>query len=493
MVAVNAALSVVYPHMTGVGGDAFWVLREAKTGRMFALNATGQAGAHATLPYYRAEGEQIPKRGVRAALTVPGAVSGWLEVHARFGRLERARVLRPAIDLARNGFPVSSGLAGAYQRWLGLLQEVPDTARCLLISGRAPVAGEQIRQPALADTLERIAEGGHAAFYEGPVAEEISRWLALNGGVLTAADFAAHRAEWVEPLEATYRGQRILTTPPNSQGYVHLLMLKLLEHFNVSELRDRPDDYIDLLVRVTAAAVSVREQRLADPAAAEQPIEEVLADGHIQTLLPAIRSAHPAALHAPVAGTGDTTYSVAVDADGNAAGAIQSVFQEWGSGVIAGNSGVLLQNRGTAFSLDPARADRLEPGSRPFHTLVSSAMLSASGELELVYGTMGGLGQPQTQTAILTRIVDHGLEVSEAIAAPRWVYGPLRGEPANQRVRLEARYDTTVRDALRERGHDCVFTDAYSDDCGHAQAVRVDGSVVSAGADPRADGAALGF
>jgi gamma-glutamyltranspeptidase/glutathione hydrolase len=493
MVAVNATLSVVYPHMTGIGGDAFWIMYDATTGRVHALNATGRAAASATLPFYRRHGSEIPRRGALSALTVPGTVDGWLAAHERFGRLPLRRLLTPAIDFARRGFPVSNGLAGAYGRWEGLLRRTPDTARCLLIAGRSPVAGDQLLQPALANTLEQIATDARAAFYEGRIAQEIAAWARRHGGVLTASDFAAHRSEWVEPLEGSYRGRRVLTTPPNSQGYVHLMMLKLLEHFDIADLRTRTADYIDLLVRVTSAAVRTREQRLADPAAAEVPVTELLGDENIEKLLLSVRDVPAGEVFRLAARAGDTTYSVAVDADGNAAGVVQSIFHEWGSGVVAGDSGVLLQNRGAAFSLDPARADRLRPGARPFHTLVSSVMLAAPGIPELVYGTMGGLGQPQTQSILVTRVVDHGMAVADAIAAPRWIYGPLRGEPPNRRVRIEARFDRSVQDDLRSRGHDCVLTDAYSDDCGHAQAAQITATSVQAGADPRADGTAVGF
>jgi gamma-glutamyltranspeptidase/glutathione hydrolase len=493
MVAVNAALSVVYPHMTGVGGDAFWLIYEASTGRVHALNATGRAARSATLHLYRRFGATVPRRGPHAALTVPGAVDGWLQAHGRFGRLSFERVVAPAIRHARHGFPISRRLANAFGRWETLLKTIPDTAAALLGPDGAPTAREPLVQPALAQTLEAIAAGGRAEFYEGRVAAAMAHALRQQGGVLSEVDFAEHRSEWVEPLRGAYRGRSICTTPPNSQGYVHLLLLRLLERFDVAALRDRPADYIDLVVRAAAASFRVRDARLADPTLAAGSVADLFGADALEPLLADVTRDDVRAVFAPAAAPGDTTYSVAVDRDGNAAGVIQSLFHEWGSGVVAGSTGVLLQNRGSAFSLDPGRADRLAPGERPFHTLVASMQFDRDGALELIYGTMGGLGQPQTQTILVTRIVDHTMPVYHAIAAPRWVYGPLRGEPNNRRVRIERRFGATVMNKLRDRGHDCELIDRYSDDCGHAQAIQIGPRSLAAAADPRADGAALGL
>jgi gamma-glutamyltranspeptidase len=493
MVAANAALGVVYPHMTGVGGDAFWLLHDAATGRQHVLNASGRAAAAATPEAYAGAAEIAP-RGPRAALTVPGAVDGWAQAHARFGRLPFADCLAPAIALARDGFPLANSPARYAHDFRDVLAATPATAAAYLgPDGSPPPRGDVLRLPRLADTLEAIAAGGRSAFYEGEIAAAIAGWLARNGGVLTADDFAAHRSDWVDPARVRYRGRTAVAPPPNSQGFAGLQILGMLDHVDVPALAGDPGAYVDAVVRATALAFEDRDRHLCDPNFGDIPLDRLLDPAYLAERAARLGGAGaPAAPLAVPRAAGDTTFSCAVDADGNAAAVIQSIYQEWGSGVVAGDTGVLLQNRGCFFSLDPEHPNCLAPGKRTAHTLTAAMLIGDDGP-ELVYGAMGGEGQPQTHAAIATRVVDHGLSVQEAVDAPRWLLGRTWGEE-HRGLRLEARFGDAVARDLAARGHQNLrLVDDWTDVMGHAQAIRVFADRLEAAADPRGDGAALGL
>jgi gamma-glutamyltranspeptidase len=491
MVAVNATLAVVYPHMTGAGGDAFWLLHDAATGEQHVLNASGRAAMAADRSDH--DGDAIAFRGPGAALTVPGAVDGWLEAHGRFGRLPLAECLRPAIDYARDGFPVGASLARFSVASLELLRAFPTTAATYLKGDGSPYRqGEILRTPRLADTLEVVAEGGRAAFYEGAVAREIGAFLARHGGVLSADDLAAHRSDWVAPLRVGYRGRTALAPPPNSQGLAALQILGLLDHLDLAALAGDPVAYVDRLVRATAIAFQDRDRHLTDPEHMDVDPQDLLDEDYLAERAVALGAPRPARALAAPAAAGDTTFSCAVDCDGNAAGVIQSIYAEWGSGMVAGDTGLLLQNRGCAFSLDPAHHNCLAPGKRTAHTLTAGMLLGDDGP-ELVYGTMGGEGQPQTSASIVTRVVDHGLSVQEALDAPRWLLGRNWGEE-HRGLRLEGRFGPSVASALTARGHENVtLVEDFTELVGHAQAIAVRPGRLEAAADPRSDGAALGL
>ncbi|MEA2249337.1 MAG: oxamate amidohydrolase, partial [Solirubrobacteraceae bacterium] len=460
------------------------------TGAQHVLNATGRAAAAATCDAYT--GTEIPPRGPRAALTVPGAVDGWVEAHARFGRVALADCLRPAIDYARDGFPVADSLARCSADFRELLAATPTTAAAYLKPDGSPYRrGEVLRLPALAATLEAIAASGRGAFYDGDVGARIGAWLTRHGGPLSADDLAAHRSDWVEPARVRYRGRTAVAPAPNSQGFAGLQILGMLEHLDVAALEDDPTGYVDCIVRATALAFEDRDRYLTDPGFAGIPLDRLLDPEYLRERAARIREPLAAAVAAPRA-AGDTTFSCAVDADGNAAAVIQSIYQEWGSGVVAGDTGVLMQNRGCFFSLDPAHHNRLMPGKRTAHTL-TAAMLIGDGGPELVYGAMGGEGQPQTQAAIATRVIDHGRTVQDAVAAPRWLLGRTWGEE-HRGLRLEGRFGPAVAEALTARGHQNVsLVEDHTEVMGHAQAIQVFADRLEAASDPRSDGAALGL
>lgn len=492
-VAVNATLAVVYPHMTGVGGDAFWLIHDAATGRVHGLNASGRAGAAATRELFRDRGEStIPVRGPRSVVTVPGAVDGWCAAHERFGSLPLARLLEPAITYARDGYAMSAGQARCLDQVADVLARHSPDWECLLPAGRAPSIGRAVLLPLLARTLEAVAARGRAGFYTGPVADEISTSLQRAGGFLTAADFAAHHSDWTEPVHTTYRGYDCYQHPPNSQGFAHLMTLNVLEGYDVAAMGDGVE-YLHAVVEATRLVFADRDRHLSDPAFCPLPMDELLSKDYAARLRARIEPAHaPVPAYAPAAG-GDTTATVVVDGDGNAVSVIQSLYHECGSGFVAGDSGVLLQNRGSFFSLDEGHVNRLEPGKRTFHTLMPG-MLLRDGRPHLVYGTMGGEGQPQTSTALVTRIVDFGHEVQQAIDAPRWLYGRTWGEDTRD-LRIESRTPAPVIDGLRRRGHPVRVVDDFDAVMGHAQAIRVDPdrALLMGGADPRGEGIALGW
>ncbi|MFS0836648.1 gamma-glutamyltransferase [Paenibacillus sp. 1P03SA] len=491
MVAANSVLSVVFPHMTGAGGDAFWLIYDAKTGKRHSLNATGRSGSKVSMSNYSRK-DGIDVRGPKAVNTVPGAVSGWLEAHRKFGKLPLSRCLEPAIDYAQNGFPVGDSVARFSEFAIDLLRTYPTTAKTFLKDGVAPyMASDIMRNPNLAKTLEKIAEGGFDAFYKGEIARQVCDFLQDNGGFLTTEDFANHRADWYDPIEIEYRDRKVLAPPPNSAGFVTLQILGMMEHKDVGAMKHEESEFIDAFTRATAFSFKDRDTYLDDPDFNHIPLETLLSKEYFRDR---VKKLHDPSLGPPEKGLGqkgDTTFCCAVDEEGNVAGVIQSLYWEWGSGLVAGDTGMLLQNRGTHFSLDPKSRDRLEPNKRPAHTLTCS-MVMKDDKPEMVIGAMGGDGEPQTQALIIMRVLDQGYSVQEAIDAPRWLLGRTWGDHVRG-LRLEGRYDPEIADKLRELGHENVeILENFSDLMGHAQAIRIWPEHLEAGADPRADGLAIG-
>jgi len=496
-IAAVATLAVVYPHMNGVGGDNVWLVYDARRGRLLALNATGRAARAASLEAYRARfGAAIPTRGGAAALTVPGAVSGWWHAHRESREAMKSAIawpalLEPAIAHARDGIDVSAGQRRVTAATPALFDgRADDDVRRTLWPLYHPerLAGGRLTQPALAATLGAIAHGGAEEFYRGALAQRIAAGAAVVGSPLTVDDFAKHEANWTEPLRVPYRGGEAVSFPPPAQGFAALAILGLLEGFDLASVDDA--DLVHLTAEATKLAFEDRDRWLADPDAVDVPVAQALDRERLvaRRRLISRRAARPAD---GAATSGDTVAVVTADGAGNAVSVIQSLYHEFGAGVVAGDTGVLLQNRGAFFSLDPAHPNRLAPGKRTATTLIPSMYL-ASGRPRFVYGTMGGEGQPQTQAALVARMVDRGLGPQAAVEAPRWLLGRTWGEPTTA-LRLESRFDETVAASLRERGHQVQVVEGWSDLMGHAQAIALDGDGLRAGSDPRADGAAKGW
>ncbi|MBA4355663.1 MAG: gamma-glutamyltransferase, partial [Novosphingobium sp.] len=433
-IAASAALSVVYPHMAGLGGDAFWLIYDAKQKSVRYLDGAGCAAASASIEVFGARGmSEIPFRGILpATLTVPGAVASWCEAHAAHGRLPLARDLAAAIGYARDGFPVTERLANWIAATAPELAKNREAAAIFLKTGEAPRTGQSLVNADLARSLEAVGAGGRDAYYEGDIAKELARYAGANGGFFTEADFRAQRAQWREPISTDYRGVRIYQTPPPTQGIAVLQMLNLIEPFDIAAMNYLGADHVHFLVQAKQLAYHDRDRWIADPAFTNVPVERLLSRAYADERRKLIDPARALPWDkVPSYGSlaGDTVYICAVDAEGNAASLIHSLYGVFGSCIVAGKSGIVLQNRGAYFSLDPAHHNKLEPGKRPLHTLIAS-LAFRDDKLWQVFGCMGADGQPQIQLQAYVAMIDFGLNVQQAIESPRWLSGRfVLGEP----------------------------------------------------------------
>lgn len=489
-VAVSACLAVVYPHMTSIGGDSFWLTYHEDEKAVRGYNASGRAGYGASLQAY-ADLSEIPRRGIRSIVTVPGMVDGWHAVHSEYGRLAWGDVLAPAIHYAEHGFPMTQDQFSNAAQHAATLAETPETAAIYLPGGKPAAAGERFKQLEMARTLKRIAEHGRDEFYKGKTAKEIACFMARHGGLLTQDDLADHQGEWVEPVTGSYRGHTLHQMPPNSQGFSGIMALHILENFDLSSIEHGSYEYYQLCVEAIKLSFRDRNAYLTDPRFATIPLDWLLSKGYAAELASAIRLDQAAAASAEPLGS-DTAYAAVVDREGNAVSFIQSLYFEFGSAVVAGSTGVLLQNRGSFFSLDPSHINRLQPSKRTFHTLMP-AMACVNGKPSILYGTQGGEGQPQTQTAIFTRMVDYGMDPQQAINEPRWVWGRTWGEPT-QELKIEGRVSDETLRKLSEAGHTVRKVNDFDGIMGHACAIRRDDhGFLQGGVDPRSDGGAIGW
>ncbi len=497
-IACNATLAVVYDHMAGLGGDVFAQIWDPKTGEVHAMNGSGRSGEKVTIDAYKAKGwDEIHPRGPLAANTVPGVVAGWAKIHERFGKLDWAELFQPAITYAEEGYPISQKFRDYIASYADTLKQFDETARIFLPGGHAPKAGTIFRQPDLANSLKLIAQEGAQVFYEGALAQKIVRGLQQKGGLLTEADFAEHTSDWVEPLRTTYAGYEVTELPPNTQGIATLMILNLIEKFDLQKIGQGTADYFHLMTEAVKLAFADRDRWVTDPEFLDIPYDELLSKERARERARKIDMARAKAEEEVEPGVarrdGDTVYMAAVDDDGLAVSLIQSVYFEFGSGFIPEGTGIFLQNRGSFFSLDPQKPNHLEPRKRTFHTIIP-AMALRDGKPALLFGTMGGEGQPQTQTAMLTRIVDFGFNVQEAIEAPRWLYGRTWGA-SSKSLKLEARVPDGILAELERRGHKVQVMKHYAQSMGHAQAIWIDRETGAfhGGADPRGEGLAIGF
>jgi gamma-glutamyltranspeptidase/glutathione hydrolase len=499
-IAAAATIAVVYPHMNGLGGDNLWLVYDARSQRLRALTAVGRAARAATIEWYAERGiaGALPVRGGPAALTVPAAVDGWWQAH-EYSRSSMgspvgwAALLADAIHYAREGFTACDGQRTPPPREPDLFGErAPEVVRRSLWSLYHPDALRRgpLRQRDLARTLEAVRDGGAEAFYRGDLARRLVAAAAAAGSPLAVEDLAEHRSDWAEPLRIAYAEGQVASTPPPTQGISALTVLGMTEGFDVASLLEA--DYIHLMVEATKLAFEDRDRHLTDPAFMRVPAADLLAPERLRSRAGLIsrervRRAQPAA-----AAGGDTIALVTADEAGNAVSLIQSLYFTFGSGLMAGDTGVVLQNRGSFFSLDPGHVNALAPRKRTMHTLIP-AMYLEGGRPRFVYGTMGGEGQPQTQAAILTRRLFRRLGPQAAIEAPRWLYGRTWGT-ASRALSLEGRYSTELARDLRGRGHDVAMGGDWDDLFGHAHGIWIapEGGFVG-GSDPRADGGALGF
>ena len=503
-IAASSTLAVLYPHMTGLGGDAFWLIYDAKTNAVRYLDGGGRAAASADAAWFRERGHsEVPFRGVLpATLTTPGAVSSWIEAHREFGRLPLARNLEAATSYARDGFPVTERLAGWIEATAAELAPHPESAAIFLPQGKAPRAGAVLRNPDLARTLGALAQAGHAGFYEGDVGRELARFSNERGGFFTASDLKAQGARWGEPLRGTYRGVTIYETPAPTQGFTVLEMLNLLEPFELHKRAYLGADHVHLMVQAKQVAYHDRDQHLADPKFADVPMQRLIskdfADAR-RALMDPQRALPWDKIPACGSLKGDTVFIAAVDAQGHAAALINSLYGVFGSCVVAGNTGVVLQNRSAYFSLDPQHPNCLVPGKTPLHTLIASLAFRQDnlGDARLwgVVGCMGADGQPQIHAQTYVNMIDFGLNIQEAVEAPRWLSGRFALGEARDTLHIEARFPVQTIDELARRGHPLDRWGDWHELAGHAHGITIDAEsgLRYGGSDPRSDGAAIGY
>jgi oxamate amidohydrolase len=506
-IAANAVLCVAYPHMAGLGGDGFWLLHHPEQDRVRAINASGPSARAATLDYYRKRDlDEIPARGALAALTVPGAVDGWRLAHEEFGRLAWERLFEDAIYYAREGLAVSRSLADWVHHDVPVFQEHGSSAKLYTDNLRPFREGERLVLADLARSFERLAEHGpREGFYNGETARTICDALEGDGSPLRFEDFANFKAEWVEPITTTYRGYTAVEFPPNTQGFAALQILNLIEGFDLQAWGDGSADYYHHMAEAVKLAFADRNAWLTDPKFVDIPLDRLLSKEYADERRPPIDAGSAMKMEQVEPGikmemaghrrspSGDTCYFCVVDEDGLAASVIQSIYHDFGSAVVGGDTGFVMQNRGSFFSLEDDHPNRLEPQKRTFHTLIP-AMLLKDGQPYLVYGTMGGEGQPQTHAAMVSRLVDFGYDVQQAIEAPRWLMGRTWGAES-QDLSLEGRISDEVIRELELRGQPVKPLEDWNDNMGHAQAIRIDreSGFLEGGADPRGDGIALGY
>jgi gamma-glutamyltranspeptidase/glutathione hydrolase len=504
-ITAAAVLAVVEPTMNGIGGDLFAIVYDAKTGKLRALNSSGRSGHAATPEAFASRGlTRIPNAGVYS-VTVPGAVDGWATLLTTFGTIPLSRALQPAIGYARDGYAVSEIISGQWQATQRKLAADPAAAATFLPNGHAPKPGEVFRNPNLARTLETIAAGGRDAFYKGPIAAAIAADMKRRDGLLDASDFAAHKADWVEPISTNYRGYDIYELPPNTQGFVVLEMMNILEGFDIKSLGHNSADQLHLLTEAKRIAFADRAAYLGDTAAVPPSVlKTLISKEYAAERRKLIDMAHAAAEYKP--GTigggrsqqqldaaalnftgrdlGDTIYMTVADGQGNMVSLIQSLFSDFGSGIVAGDTGIVLQNRGSLFNLIPGHPDQIAPNKRPLHTLIP-AFVMKDGKPLLSFGVMGGDHQAQGHAQVLMNLIDFGMNVQEAGEAARINHG------ANG-LQVESAIPAEVRAALVQRGHKVSeAVGAY----GGYQGILIDPMtrVLMGGSDPRKDGLAIGY
>jgi len=498
MVAAAATIAVVYPHMNGLGGDNFWLISEAGNAPV-GIDACGAAAGLATREFYAAHGAEaaIPSRGPLSALTAAGAVSGWqaaLELSQRWGgRLPLSRLLADATHYARDGFPATATQVKNNIGKRAELEHVPGFAETYMPGGQQPDIGARFTLPKLAATLDHLARVGLDDFYRGELARQMAAELEAAGSPLRLADLERHRALMVEPLAVTLTRGTAYGMPPPTQGLASMMILGLQDRLGVPP----PDsfDYVHGMVEATKQAFMIRDAHVTDPAHMTVDPRRYLTAADLDARAQRIDGAR--ALPWPhTAKPGDTVWLGAIDGEGRAVSFIQSVYWEFGSGLVLPGSGVCWQNRGTSFSLDSLKQNALLPHRRPFHTIQPAMAILNDGRV-MPYGTMGGEGQPQTQAMIYSRHVIHGQSLQDAIDAPRWLLGRTWGS-VQTNLRIENRFAPSVYDQLRAAGHDVEVVGGFDEVMGHAGALVLHRSgarsgIIEGASDPRSDGRAAGF
>jgi gamma-glutamyltranspeptidase/glutathione hydrolase len=498
-IAADAALGLMEPTGSGIGGDLFAIVWDAKSKRLYGLNGSGRSPASLTLDYLREQGfERMPPYGP-LPVTVPGCVDGWFELHGRFGRMDMEKILAPAIRYATEGFPVSEVIAYYWELNVPNRAEQPGFQETFMPEGRAPRKGEMFRNPALANTYREIARKGRDAFYKGDIARTIDAFMKQNGGFLSYEDLASHRSQWVEPVSTNYRGVDVWELPPNGQGIAALQMLNILEGYDFSQIEFGSAAHLHRLIEAKKLAFEDRARFYADPDFNDIPVAELISKPYAARRRGLIDLEHAAASYPagnPALEAGETVYLTVADADGNMVSLIQSNYRGMGSGMCPTGLGFGLQDRGELFDITPGRFNTYEPGKRPFHTIIP-AFITKDGQPWISFGVMGGSMQPQGHVQIVMNLIDFGMNLQEAGDAPRIRHGGS-SQPTGQRmsdggtVYLETGFPAETLRALEAMGHTLAGPDGSF---GGYQAIMRDPTTgVYAGAsESRKDGHAAGY
>ncbi|NCF63011.1 MAG: gamma-glutamyltransferase [Gammaproteobacteria bacterium] len=464
-IAANAALGLMEPTGNGIGGDLFAIVWDAKSERLYGLNASGRSPRSLSREWFVENGyETIPPYGP-LPVSVPGTVDGWFELHGRFGSLPMKSILQPAIDYARNGHPVHEFIQHGWNVYVGRLSEYPGFIEQMTIDGRAPAVGEVWKNPNLANTLERIANEGRDVFYKGEMARVIAEYMQENGGFLSYEDMAAHESSWVEPVSSNYRGYDVWELPPNGQGIAALQILNILEQHDIAAMGFGSADYVHVFLEAKKLAFEDRARFYSDPAFMDVSIEKLISKKYAieRNKLIDMKSAATDFPHGDpeILRNGDTIYLTTADADGNMVSLIQSNYRGMGSGMTPPGLGFILQNRGELFNLKAGHPNSFEPGKLPFHTIIPS-FITKDGKPLISFGLMGGGMQPQGHAQIVVNLIDFGMGLQEAGDAPR-IHHSGSSEPTGQVmadggiVNLETGFDYKVIRELIARGHTIQF------------------------------------
>ncbi len=498
-IAANAALGLMEPTSCGIGGDLFAIVWDAKSQKLYGLNASGRSPQSLTLEeFQRRQLTEVPKYGP-LPVSVPGCVDGWFTLHDRFGKLPMDKILAPTIDYAREGFPVSEVIAFHWERGARVFQRYAGFADTYMPGGRAPRKGEVFRNPKLATTLQRLAEGGRDEFYRGQTARRIAEFMQREKGFLSYEDLANHHSDWVEPVSTNYRGYDVWELPPNGQGIAALQILNILEGFDLKSAGFGSVDHLHYFVEAKKLAFEDRARFYADPDFQQIPVQQLIAKPYAaqrRALIRADRAMREYPAGNPSLEAGDTIYLTVADADRNLVSLIQSNYRGFGSGLCPDGLGFCLQNRGELFDLTPGRFNTFAPGKRPFHTIIP-AFVTRDGKPLISFGVMGGATQPQAHAQIIMNLVDFGMNLQEAGDAPRIVHSGS-SQPTGQRmtdggiVHLESGFPYESVRELLTRGHEVrqalgIF--------GGYQAIRYDAEqdVYYGASESRKDGQAAGY
>lgn len=498
-IAANAVLGLVEPTGNGIGGDLFAIVWSAKDQKLYGLNASGRSPKSLTLEYFKQNGiEKIPSHGV-LPVSVPGCVDGWFELHRKFGKLKMKDNLDPAIRYAENGFPVSELIAYYWQRSVPILKKYRNFEETFTINGRAPQKGEIFKNPFLARTLRKIAEGGRDAFYKGEIARTIDRYMKAEGGFLSYDDLASHQSEWIEPVSVNYRGYDVWELPPSGQGIAALQMLNILELYDIQAMGFGSADYIHLFTEAKKLAFEDRAKFYADPDFNKIPVKELISKEYAierNKLINMNRAARRYDHGHPALKIGDTIYLTVADKDGNMVSLIQSNYRGMGSGCTPDGLGFILQDRGEMFTLKEGEFNTYAPSKRPFHTIIP-AFITKDGKPFLSFGVMGGATQPQGHVQIVVNIIDFGMNIQEAGDAPRILHNGS-SEPTGElmtdggTLSLETGFSWEVIRELMSRGHKLTFD---LGNYGGYQAIKYDhvNKVYYGASESRKDGQAAGY